>query len=632
MCGISLVISKNDKNIISELLSSLNNIQNRGYDSIGVCYNDISNNKYNDISNNKYNISKYANTFDKDCFDILTNSLKNEKTYSGFGHTRWATHGTKNDNNSHPHTSMYENIILVHNGIITNYLELKEFLIESSFTFKTETDTEVIANLLEYYILYMKYEIEEAIKKIINILQGTWALVILYTEDMDTYYITRKGSPLLIGESENYIITTSEINGFAGLIYNYSVLNNNDIIKVNKNGYIQINNEVEYEIKHVPSEYFLEKKNYDHWMLKEINEQPETIKKAFNNGGRILNNKIKLGGLEQMTLELLNIDFVLLFGCGTSYHAGLIGEIYFNNINYFKQVKVINACEFNENQIPNVDKEKILAIFLTQSGETIDLYYCLEFCKNKGINTLGIVNKVDSLIAREVDCGVYLNAGIEMSVASTKSFTSMLIVLMLVSLWFSDKKNLQKSKTINIINNLRSIEPSIIMIMNNYEFLKKIDNLSQLINKNYNNLFILGKDEMFSVALEGALKIKEVTYLHCEGFSAAALKHGPFSLLDKSNLTILLIGKTSSRNFDKLRSTYNEIKSRDTNLFLISNYAKSEIDKELSDEMFLKIDKLDYFNEILFTIVLQYLSYKISLLKNINPDKPRNLAKVVTVE
>ena len=624
MCGISLLISKNNKNIISELLSSLNNIQNRGYDSIGVCYNDI--------SNNKYKISKYANAFDKDCFDILTNSLKNEKTYSGFGHTRWATHGTKNDNNSHPHTSMYKNIVLVHNGIITNYLELKEFLIQSSFTFKTETDTEVIANLLEYYILYMNYEIEEAIKKIVNVLQGTWALVILYTKDMDTYYITRKGSPLLIGESENYIITSSEINGFAGLIYNYSVLNNNDIIKVNKNGYSHINNEVEYEIKHVPSEYFLEKKNYDHWMLKEINEQPETIKKAFNNGGRILNNRIKLGGLEQMTIELLNVEFVLLFGCGTSYHAGLIGEIYFNNINHFKQVKVINACEFNENQIPNVDKEKILAIFLTQSGETIDLYYCLEFCKNKGINTMGIVNKVDSLIAREVDCGVYLNAGIEMSVASTKSFTSMLIVLMLVSLWFSDKKNLQKNKTINIINNLRSIESSIIMIMNNYEFLKKIDNLSQLINKNYNNLFILGKDEMFSVALEGALKIKEVTYLHCEGFSAAALKHGPFSLLDKSNLTILLIGKTSSRNFDKLRSTYNEIKSRDTNLFLISNYDKSEIDKELSDEMFLKIDKLDYFNEILFTIVLQYLSYKISLLKNINPDKPRNLAKVVTVE
>lgn len=624
MCGITLLISKKNKNIIKELLSSLNNIQNRGYDSIGVCYNDI--------SNNKSIITKFSNKLDKDCFDILNESLKEIHSSSAFGHTRWATHGAKNDNNSHPHKSMYENIILVHNGIITNYLELKDFLIQNNFKFNTDTDTEVIANLIEYYILYMNYNIEEAIKKILITLEGTWALVILYTHDLNTYYITRKGSPLLIGESENYIITSSEINGFAGLIYNYSVLNNNDIVKINKNGFQHINSNMEYEIKYVPKEYFLEKKNYDHWMLKEINEQSNTIKKAFNNGGRIIDNKIRLGGLEHNKYDLLNIDFVLIFGCGTSYHAALIGEIYFNSIKLFKQVKVINACEFNENQIPNVKMNKIVALFLTQSGETIDLYHCLEICKEKGINTMGVVNKVDSLIAREVDCGVYLNAGIEMSVASTKSFTNMIAILSLISLWYLQNKNLETNKLNNVINSLRGLETSIIVLMNNFNFLKKIENLSIIINNNYKNIFILGKDEMFPVALEGSLKIKEVTYIHCEGFSATSLKHGPFALLDKTNLSILLIGKTNSKNLDKLRSTYNEIKCRETNIFIISNYNKDIIDKELSDEMFLKIESLDYFNEILFTIVLQYLSYRISILKNINPDKPRNLAKVVTVE
>ena len=666
MCGITFILSKNNTDIIKDLMKSMQLIQNRGYDSMGICY-------YDEYTN-KYEIEKNAST---DCFNMLNNNImsKNITSHIGFGHTRWATHGKITHDNTHPHISQHQNIILVHNGIISNYTELKNELLENNFTFYSETDTEVIANLIEYYLIYMNNDIEKAIENSLKKLEGTWALVIIYTKELDTYYITRRGSPLLLGTNDNYTVCTSEVNGFAGLIYDYIPLKDNTIVKITKQDYHFLNESYQengnsvkngYEIKKVPYEDIVNNDNqYPHWMIKEIMEQPDTIQKAYNYGGRLNNYDIKLGGLDRISNIVMYIEYIILIGCGTSYNAALIGEQYFKEISIrsegkdnFKEaskkfilVKSINACEFSINDLPNIkNKAKILCVFLSQSGETIDVYNCLKICKQNNCVTMGIVNAVDSLIAREVDCGVYLNAGPEISVASTKSFTSMVIVLSLIQMWFyysstsnsdynsnHNSDSLQKSNN-NIINafkinNLTSLHSTIINLLYDIEFLKSLnDKKNFIMENNINNIFILGKNKLYPIACEGSLKIKEVTYIHSEGFSAGSLKHGPFALLDKTNLTFLLIDYTDVEYYQNLRSTYHEINARNTNLIVITNSENVVKDLNILPENYIMLYSLDYYNEIIFNVTLQYLAYIISIERGINPDKPRNLAKVVTVE
>tara|TARA_B100000989_G_scaffold12577_1_gene8570 strand:+ start:1054 stop:2979 length:1926 start_codon:yes stop_codon:yes gene_type:complete len=641
MCGITFILSKHKKNIIENLLNSLELIQNRGYDSMGVCYFDN--------NHNNYIIEKNASTYYKDCFELLNNKfiINNIVSHVGLGHTRWATHGGKTDVNAHPHMSEQGNIILVHNGIINNFDDLKIKLVTKGCKFRSETDSEVIANLIEYYLLYMGNTIEEAIQKTLDELQGTWALVIIYTKELDTYYVTRKGSPLLLGNNDNYTICTSETNGFVGLVNDYIPLNDNAIIKIFDNTYKYINRDLdsdshldlnsslnkEYNIKKISYSDIISSCNpYKHWLIKEIMEQPETIQKAYNYGGRIENSIIRLGGLDSLKNIINYIEYVLLIGCGTSYNAGLIGENYFKKNKKFKIVKLLNACEFSLYDIPNIEnKAKVLCLFLSQSGETIDVYNCLKICKTAGCITMGIINKVDSLIAREVMCGVYLNAGPEISVASSKSFTSMVVVLSLIEMWFSQKDNFIINN--DKINNLRFLSNTLNNLLYNIKFLREIDNLKNyIIDNNINNIFILGKNNLFSIACEGSLKIKEVTYLHCEGFSAGSLKHGPFALLDKTNLTLLLIDETDTNNYNNLKSTYYEILGRETNIFVLTNSLEIIEELKLRENNYCLLHKLDYFNEIIFIVALQKLAYELSIAKGINPDKPRNLAKVVTVE
>jgi len=634
MCGITFIYSIKNTNALEHIFNSLELIQNRGYDSMGICYMNS--------NTNKHDILKKASTSKKDCFDLLKNIYikKNLESniFSKFalGHTRWATHGGKTDYNAHPHYSQNGDIILVHNGIINNFLAIKEFLITNNYKFYSDTDSEVIANLIEYYTSTSE-SFEEALKKSLQKLEGTWALVIIYTKIPDTYYITRKGSPLLLGYNSNYIICASETNGFIGLVYDYIPLSDNTIVKINKNSYKFLHENSEYDLsnnntnvkKAIYEDFHNAKKNYPHWMLKEIMEQPETIQKAYNYGGRINNNRIKLGGLDHVINNINAIDFVYLIGCGTSYNASILGEIYFNEINYFVNVKTVNACEFNENTLPNNrTNSNTLCIFLSQSGETIDVYNCLKICKQKKCLTMGIINKVDSLIAREVDCGIYLNAGSEISVASTKSFTSMLIVLSLISMWFIDNEFNNKKK----LDCLRLLPSTITHLLNNNKITNKIIILRDAINNNINSLFILGKHKLYSVACEGALKIKEVTYIHCEGFSAGSLKHGPFALLDNTNLTLLLIDYNDIVNYSNIKSTYYEILGRETNIFVITNSQNVIDELKIDDNKYILLYKLDYYNEVIFTVLLQKLAYEISIAKGLNPDKPRNLAKVVTVE
>ena len=636
MCGITFIYSKTNVNALQHIFNSLELIQNRGYDSMGICY-------YNQITSN-YDIIKKASTSKDDCLTLLKakfnkNDLK-DKIHSKFavGHTRWATHGGKTDTNAHPHISNNGDIILVHNGIINNFLTIKEFLISKNYTFYSETDSEIIANLIEYYIITANDCFEEGLTKALSMLEGTWGLVIIYTKISDTFYVSRHGSPLLLASNTNYILCSSEINGFIGLTQDYIALNDKCVVKISNNNYTFLETNlctnksyISYSIENSDYKDIWNSKNqYEHWMLKEIMEQPETIQKAYNYGGRISNNTIKLGGLDQILNITSYIEYIYLIGCGTSYNAALLGEIYLNELNKFVNVKCINACEFTENCLPNIKNySTIMCIFLSQSGETLDVYNCLKICKNKRCLTMGIINKVDSLIAREVECGVYLNAGLEISVASTKSFTSMLVVLSLISMWFVNNHHNNNMK----INSLRFLSHALNHLLFDNSITSKLLALRDAItSKNYNSIFILGKHKLYPVACESALKIKEVCYIHCEGFSAGSLKHGPFALLDNNNLTLLLIDSNDSANYHNLKSTYYEINGRDTNLFVITNSQNVINELGLLEKNCMLINKLDYYNEILFTVLLQKLAYIISIEKGINPDKPKNLAKVVTVE
>jgi glucosamine--fructose-6-phosphate aminotransferase (isomerizing) len=527
-------------------------------------------------------------------------------------------------------------------------MNIREFLISKNYTFYSETDSEVIANLLEYNVINMNNNFDEALKHSLAMLEGTWGLVIIYTKISDTFYVTRHGSPLLLANNTNYILCSSEINGFIGLAQDYIALNDNMVVKIHNNEYtflgnysdsitatkdqgIEHNCYTKYKIENIDIQDILNTKDhYAHWMLKEIMEQPESIQKAYNYGGRINNNTIKLGGLDQIMNITPYIQYIYLIACGTSYNASLLGEIYLNELNKFITVKCVNACEFTENCLPNINNcSTIMCIFLSQSGETIDVFNCLKLCKQKRCLTMGIINKVDSLIAREVESGVYLNAGLEISVASTKSFTSMLVVLSLISMWFVNNHHNNKMK----IDCLRFLSYNIKQLLFDNSITNKLHMLrDNIICKNYNSIFILGKHKLFPVACESALKIKEVCYIHCEGFSAGSLKHGPFALLDNKNLTILLIDYNDTNNYNNLKSTYYEIFGRETNLFVVSNSQNVINELAITDQNYILVNKLDYYNEIIFTILLQKLAYEISIAKGINPDKPKNLAKVVTVE
>ena len=617
MCGITIFLSKNKKNIIEDIIKSLNQIQNRGYDSVGIAC------KIDD-----WKIYKYASNSENNALDRLNSNVNIILSNMAIGHTRWATHGSKTDNNSHPHISMNKKIILVHNGIISNYQELKNFLIKENYTFYSETDTEVIANLLDYFLQErFNNSTVSAIEKTIDKLCGTWALGIVNTDDPNNIYITRHGSPLLLGYNENTIICTSETAGFIGLIYNYIILENNDIITINSDGYTSRESYVSKYLE--PTIDSLSPAPYPNWTIKEIQQQSNTILAAVNNGARILNDEIVLGGLKKLkeNTELTDIEHILVIGCGTSYHASLLAKYYFNtsncNKNNFNTIQSIDASEFSKLDIPKCGK--VLCILCSQSGETRDLIKCIDICRENDCILLGVINVVDSYIAQNVDCGVYMNAGREVAVASTKSFTSTLIILSLIGMWFRDKY-----KNITIINTLRSLPNIIENIFSNIVFEEKCNNIAKyIVQNNIQSIFILGREKLYPIALEGALKIKEITYIHAEGYSAGSLKHGPFALLDKKSVTILLI---DDKNKEYLTSTYQEIIARDTTCFIITDTNMNTDTNTGTDVDILNVPKLDYYQEIIFTIALQYLAYFLSIKRGINPDRPRNLAKVVTVE
>lgn len=658
MCGIFGIINKKNINLYNTIIDGLVQLQNRGYDSSGLCILK----KKNNNQNITFDIHKYASTENISSIDkLLQLELKpneDDILYIGIGHNRWATHGMKNDINAHPHISNDGNFVLVHNGIIENYNELKDFLISKNYTFYSQTDTEVIVNLISYY--YQENtegssddsNIEDlkkgtnktliAIQKTIMMLQGTYGLIIMNKDEDNKLFCVRNGSPLLIGENDDCVIITSEQSGFCNKMNHYITLNNDDIFtidrkeEVNSQGKnipklsVTCSSSNVYSLKNVSNtNSVLTPHPFEHWTLKEIYEQYDCVINAINKGGRIRSHcEVKLGGLEAYELKLCYVDNIVILGCGTSFFAGLYGMNFFKKLCNFNTVQVFDGAEFEDNDIPKTGKTAF--ILVSQSGETKDLHRCIEIAKNNDVITIGIINVVDSLIAREVDCGIYCNAGKEVGVASTKSFTSQVICLSLAAIWFSQMHGFHENKRMKMIKDLHNLAN---------DFKNTIENTSQqvriiankMILSGYNNMFLLGKGCDECVAKEGSLKIKEMSYIHSEGYSASSLKHGPFALLN-SDFPVIILNLDNKYN-SKILNCVEEVYSRNSPILFITNDLMSTISfRNKTSCDIVKIVENNSYASLLGIIPLQLLAYYLALNKGNNPDKPKNLAKVVTVE
>lgn len=610
MCGIIGYIGY--ECCYCNILNGLKQLQNRGYDSAGI----------STIADNKFITTKYASTQDETAITKLTKYENlHQESHIGIGHTRWATHGEKSDINSHPHIDFHGNFSLVHNGIIENYQDIKVFLEKNEFKLVSQTDTEVIVNLISYYYNLCK-NVTESINKTIEKIEGSYALCIICRHEPDMLYCIRRGSPLLVGICEKYAIVASENSGFCNMIKNCICLDDNDLCIIKKkNKGIKITTNNMYKERTVAIDTSNKLGEYKHWMLKEIMEQPEAINRAINMGGRLASDEtVKLGGLDGMKKELLELNNLILLGCGTSYNACLIGCDYFKDMCNFNTVQVFDGAEFSEKDIPK-KYGKTGLLLLSQSGETKDLFRCIDIGKKNDMCLIGCVNVNDSLIAREVNCGVYINAGREVAVASTKSFTSQVIVLSLISIWFAQNNNLNIHKRREMIASLRRLSLDVRTLVESSG--KYVTEIAKYL-LDHNTTFILGKGQYEFYAKEASLKLKEIGYIHAEAYSSSALKHGPYSLIVPKLPIILFV--YNDTYVAKNMSIIEEIKSRDGYVICISDMIPSKCDKVIP------IPHNKVFRGILSVVVTQLISYEIALLKGHDPDMPRNLAKVVTVD
>jgi glucosamine--fructose-6-phosphate aminotransferase (isomerizing) len=607
MCGIFGIVSLNQENIYERIINGLIQLQNRGYDSSGLC-----------VLNNKHlEVNKYASTPTESSLQKLQEKCINKGLHSlGIGHNRWATHGVKNDTNAHPHLSNNRQFAVVHNGIIENYAELKKMLISKGFTFFSQTDTEIIVNLISFYYDQLG-DTQKSIEATIADLQGTYGIIVVDLKSPEKLFCVRNGSPLLVGKSDNCVIITSEQSGFCNLVSNYITLHNDDICVIERKGLL-IKTSGTYTGKKVLSmNHDLSPEPFAHWTLKEIWYQPTVVLNAINNGGRFDGpSRVKLGGLDQHLSLLKDVSNIIILGCGTSFFAGLYGMHFFKRLTNLNIIQVFDGAEFSSCDIPRVGKTAV--ILVSQSGETKDLHRCIEIAHQGNAVTIGVINVVDSLIAREVDCGVYCNAGKEVGVASTKAFTSQVVCLSLMAIWFSQLHGVNEQLRIRTISDLQNLSNDFKNTIENVEPVVKT-----LIPKlmNAKHMFILGKGSDECIAREGSLKVKEISYIHAEGYSASSLKHGPFALLDETFPVVIL--NLDSKYEAKIQNCVEEVRSRGSPVFIISTNPDNNdicVSANLS------------YSSLLGLVPIQMLAYYLSVQKGINPDKPKNLAKVVTVE
>jgi glucosamine--fructose-6-phosphate aminotransferase (isomerizing) len=632
MCGIIAVSANPDMHNASiKLLDGLKLLQNRGYDSAGISM----------ISPNGLITEKHASTTTCNAIEVLeTHVHKFQGLAAGIGHTRWGTHGAKTDINSHPHLDCHQTFSIVHNGIIENYKELRTLLEGYHFTFKSQTDSEVIANLLSYYFHHQAtaedpyHKIIQSIQYAVTVLQGTYAVAVISTYTPYLYTFSH-GSPLVVGYNteKKICMASSELGGFGSTALQYCFMKDKEIAVLHQEEIIMIQDHISSAVNQTVWNSYqheqiqLSPSPYPSWCEKEIHEQVESVQRALNFGGRLLDeHHVKLGGLEQCSKRLANVSHLVLLGCGTSLNAALTVVPVFRAISGFSTVSAFDAGEFTVEDIPRVKTgNQVAFIFLSQSGETKDLQRCVEILKPT-YPLIGVINVVQSYIAREMDCGVYLNAGREVSVASTKTYTNMVVVLHLIAIWFSDKNRMNSGP---ILEMRRQIIADMQILSSQIEETLNTEIPEEWINRLYNtpSCFLLGKGQAEFVAMEGALKIKEISYIHAEGKSAASLKHGPFALIH-NKLPIIFINMSSiTASHNAILNSYHEVASRDCFPIVICD------EKTYSDE-FTNGAIIPYnltFGNLLANVILQRIALVVSYQKRIHPDFPRNLAKVVTV-
>lgn len=611
MCGIIGYIGKKEAYPI--LINGLKRLEYRGYDSAGVA-----------IINNKLLIYKCKGKV-SDLEDYIQG--KDISGHIGMGHTRWATHGEPNDVNAHPHISMNGHFVLIHNGIIENYSRLKKRLEDRGYIFKSDTDTEVLVNLIEYIYLKGKISGELAVRLALTKVIGAYGLLISCKNEPDQLIAARKGSPLVIGVGDNEYFLASDATPIVEYTNSVIYLNDDDIAIIKKG---------ELSLKTIDNAILtpkiqklnldigeIEKNGYDHFMLKEIFEQPRSILDTFRGRIRPESSEIILGGLYKVIDRLIDAKRIIIIGCGTSWHAGLVGEYLLEDLARVP-VEVEYGSEFRYRN-PVIFKDDIV-IAISQSGETADTLAAIHLAKKAGALVLGICNVVGSSIPRETDGGVYTHAGPEIGVASTKSFTAQVTVLAMIAILIGKKKgHIKQDKYQDMLNELTSIPAKIESILGNNEEFIKIAGLY----KNAGNFLYLGRGYLYPVALEGALKLKEISYIHAEGYPAAEMKHGPIALIDEKMPVVVIA--TKDKSYEKIVSNIQEVKARKGIVIAIVSEGDNVI-RNMADHVLEVPNTLEYLAPLLTVIPLQLLSYHIAVMRGCNVDQPRNLAKSVTVE
>lgn len=597
MCGIVGYIGK--KNAIEILINGLEKLEYRGYDSAGIAFltDDIK------ILKNK---GKIKNLKNKVNFD--------EKSTLGIGHTRWATHGEANEINAHPH--QVGKITLVHNGIIENYEEIKKELINKGYTFKTETDSEVGCALLDF--LYQKNQnMIKSIEEFKTIVKGSYALGIICSDDKDTLYTVKNASPLIIGVGDNENFIASDVPAILKYTNKYITLDDLEFAKITKDKiecYDKKNKVIKKDIKIFSGDAMdIEKNGYEHFMLKEIHEEPSVIKKTFDK--YIDNNKIG-----DKIPDLSKYKKITIVACGSAYHAGLIGKNLIENYaNIPVDVEIASEYRYKKHFF----NEKELVIVVSQSGETADTLASLKLAKENKIDTLGIINVKESSIARESDIVLYTEAGNEIAVATTKAYSTQVALFSLISLTIANKNNLlNKDEIIEILKEIKLLPNKIEQLINNDIYQK----IAEEIYKD-DDIFFLGRGIDYAIALEGSLKLKEISYIHSEAYAAGELKHGTISLIDKDTPVIAII--TDNNIKDKTISNVKEVKARGAKTILISN---ENLDNSCFDKKVIIPSIHPLLQPLLTVIPLQLIAYEVAKLRDCDIDKPKNLAKSVTVE
>jgi len=611
MCGIIAYVGNTPG--FTKSLNGLKMIQNRGYDSSGVC----------SITNNSLHVTKFASIPTKTSIQAIEDhgNLHNTST-TLIMHTRWATHGIKSDQNSHPHIDTKQTFSIVHNGIIENHNELKQELIrDHGVKFASETDTEVIVQLMGVYYSQTS-NVTHAISKTLTRLKGTWALVIMCVDTPTTLYCVRRGSPLLIGFSDTCIMVSSESSGFTNNIREYICMDEDDLLLAQCiDGKTSCTADPITYTRHIMTRIHNECSPYPHphWMIKEIHEQTKTSAAAMNH--RLIYDTIVLGGFEKHVEQLVGINHLILLGCGTSYFAGAHCIPIFRQISGFHTVQILDGSEFHAHDIPTHGTTAV--VLLSQSGETKDLLNCIETATTHNLMIIGVVNVVDSAIAMRSSCGVYINAGRENAVASTKSFTSQVIVLNLIAGWFAQQRNIHHDKCVQLVEDLQSLSNDINTTIKSTKQMCK-NASAHLID--HEKIFILGKGSSEPIAKEGSLKIKEVAYANSMGYSSSALRHGPFALLERGTPVILI--NPTDQSFDKNNNVASEVTSRESFVIGISNVVINDDNYDIQ----ITTAHNQSFNSLLAVIPLQIIAYELSVMKQYNPDFPRNLAKTITVD